>query len=113
MNISHGLNGFNGLGRNQGNFIAPQSVKSVQSVAKTPVFFVLFVCLSAFCGVAAQAPSFDLIIRNGRIVDGSGSPWYRGDIAIRGDTIARIAPSITESATRIIDARGEIIAPGF
>ena len=77
------------------------------------LFFVLLVCVCVFCGMAAQAPSFDLIIRNGRIVDGSGSPWYRSDIAIRGDTIARVAPSIMDSATRIIDARGEIIAPGF
>src|SRR5215471_17096399 len=71
-------------------------------------------CLSAFAFLAAaQAPSFDLIIRNGRIVDGSGSPWYRADVAIQGDTIVRIAPSITESGARIIDARGEAIAPGF
>src|SRR5215467_6399511 len=71
---------------------------------------VLVFCLAA---AAVQSPTYDLILRNGRVVDGSGSPWYRSDIAIRGDTIVRIAPSITESAARIIDARGEIIAPGF
>jgi len=64
-------------------------------------------------GAVVQVPTYDLILRNGRIVDGSGSPWYRGDVAIRGDTIVRIAPSITESATRIIDAGGEVVAPGF
>src|SRR5213080_5406433 len=53
------------------------------------------------------------LLRNGRIVDGSGSPWYRGDIAIRGDTIVRIAPSITEPANRVIDLGGQVLAPGF
>ena len=42
---------------------------------------------------AAEAP-YDLVLRNARIVDGTGSPWYRGDLAIRGDTIAHIAPAI-------------------
>src|SRR5262249_3302532 len=70
-------------------------------------------CLGVSIYVAAQAPSYDLILRNGRVVDGSGSPWYRGDVAVRGDTIVRIAPSITESAARVIDAGGQVIAPGF
>lgn len=61
----------------------------------------------------AQGPAYDLIIRNGRVVDGSGSPWYRGDIAVRGDTIVRIAARIAEPATRVIDAAGQVIAPGF
>src|SRR6516162_1238711 len=63
-------------------------------------------------GVAADLP-YDLVMRNARVVDGTGSPWYRGDIAIRGDTIARIAPSITEAATRVIDLRDLVAAPGF
>src|SRR2546422_5880441 len=61
----------------------------------------------------AQAPTYDLLIKGGRIVDGSGSPWYRGDLAIRGDTIIRIAPSIAEGARRVIDIEGQVIAPGF
>jgi dihydroorotase/N-acyl-D-amino-acid deacylase len=61
----------------------------------------------------AQAPSYDLLIRNGRIVDGTGSPWYRGDLAVRGDTIARIAPRIDATAPRTIDANGKVVAPGF
>src|SRR5207342_877746 len=61
----------------------------------------------------AQAPAFDLVIRNGRIVDGTGSPWYLGDIAVRNDTIVRIAPRIEAPATRIIDAAGKVVAPGF
>ena len=62
---------------------------------------------------AAQAPPYDLLLRNARIVDGTGSPWYRGDVAIRGDSIARIAPSIDEPAVRTIDVGGHILAPGF
>src|SRR5918996_833653 len=57
--------------------------------------------------------SYDLIIRNARIVDGTASPWYRGEIAVRGDTIALIAPRINANATRVIDAGGLVVAPGF
>ncbi len=62
---------------------------------------------------AAQAPRYDLVLRNGRIVDGSGNPWYRADMAIRGDTIVRIARSIDEPAARVIDLKGQVVAPGF
>ena len=61
----------------------------------------------------AQSPTYDLLIKNGRIVDGTGSPWYRGDLAVRGDTIARIAPRIDAPATRVVDAAGKVVAPGF
>jgi len=62
---------------------------------------------------AAQGPPYDLLLRNARIIDGTGSPWYPGDVGIRGTTIARIAPSIDEPAARIIDVAGEVVAPGF
>ena len=61
---------------------------------------------------AADAP-YDLVLRNARIVDGTGSPWYRADIGLRDDTIARIAPAITDAATRVIDLGGHVAAPGF
>jgi N-acyl-D-amino-acid deacylase len=63
--------------------------------------------------LAAQAPVYDLLLKNGRIVDGTGSPWYRGDVAIKGDAIVRIARSITQPAARVIDVGGQVIAPGF
>ena len=69
--------------------------------------------LLAFVTPSAQTPPFDLVIRNGRIVDGTGSPWYRADIAVRGDTIARIAPRIEAPAARVIDAAGQVVSPGF
>ena len=61
----------------------------------------------------AQQAAYDLVIRNGRIVDGTGSPWFRADLAVRGDTIARIAPAIGEPAARVVDAAGAVVTPGF
>jgi dihydroorotase/N-acyl-D-amino-acid deacylase len=61
----------------------------------------------------AQTPPYDLVLRNGRIVDGTGNPWYKGDIAIKGDVIVRIAPAVAEPAARVIDVGGQVIAPGF
>ncbi|MGH9163220.1 MAG: N-acyl-D-amino-acid deacylase family protein [Vicinamibacteraceae bacterium] len=71
-----------------------------------------------FAGQPSPAPSFNLLIRDARIVDGSGSPWYRGDVAIQGDTIVEIAPAIEPPAAgaadgRVIDANGLVLAPGF
>jgi N-acyl-D-amino-acid deacylase len=56
---------------------------------------------------------FDLILINGRIVDGTGGPWYYADIAIKGDTIAAIGKFDPKSALRTIDAKGMVVAPGF
>jgi N-acyl-D-amino-acid deacylase len=63
--------------------------------------------------LAAQNAPYDLVLRNGRIIDGTGSVWYAADVGVRGDTIVRIAPSIPDTATRIIDVGGQAIAPGF
>src|SRR5262245_35896332 len=62
---------------------------------------------------AQPGAAFDLLSRNGRIVDGTGSPWYRGDLAVRGDTIVKMAPRIDTPAARVIDAGGKVVAPGF
>jgi dihydroorotase/N-acyl-D-amino-acid deacylase len=69
--------------------------------------------LLASAALAAQPAGYDLVLRNGRIVDGTGSPWYRADLAIKGDTIVRLAPSISDAAARTIDAAGLVVAPGF
>jgi N-acyl-D-amino-acid deacylase len=58
-------------------------------------------------------PPYDLLFRNCFIVDGTGNPGYRGDVAVRGDTIVRIAAAIKANAARVIDIEGEVIAPGF
>jgi len=66
-------------------------------------------------GQAAAAPEspFDLLIKDGRILDGTGSPWYRGDIAIRGGRIAKIGRFGDVPAKAAVDANGRIVAPGF
>jgi N-acyl-D-aspartate/D-glutamate deacylase len=61
----------------------------------------------------AQESRFDLLIRNGRVVDGTGAPWYRADVAIREGRIAAIGRLAGASATRTLDATGLVIAPGF
>ena len=61
----------------------------------------------------AQEPAFDLLVKNARVIDGTGNPWFRADLAVRGDTIARIAPRIDSPAVRTIDASGQVVAPGF
>ena len=73
---------------------------------------VAVVALQSISGTTgSQQP--DLIIRNGRVLDGTGSPWFHADVAIRGDTIVRIARAIDEPAARVIDAAGAIVTPGF
>ena len=59
---------------------------------------------------------YDLIIENGRVVDGTGSAWFHGDVAVRGDRIARLAPHGVLRGARArtrLDARGMVVAPGF
>ena len=63
--------------------------------------------------VAPSADSFDILIRDGRIVDGAGNPWFRGDVGIRGDSIAAVGHLPGAKAERVIDAGGHIVAPGF
>jgi dihydroorotase/N-acyl-D-amino-acid deacylase len=60
-----------------------------------------------------QAVPYDVVIRNGHIIDGTGSPWYSGDVAIRGGTIAALGKLDGSSTKRTIDARGMVVAPGF
>jgi N-acyl-D-amino-acid deacylase len=61
----------------------------------------------------AEAPVYDLVITNGRIVDGTGNPWFRADLAIKDGRIARIGHINPAEARKVIDARGQIVAPGF
>jgi N-acyl-D-amino-acid deacylase len=56
---------------------------------------------------------YDIIIKNGEIVDGTGNPWVSGDIALRGDRIAKIGKLEDATAKRVIDARGLVVSPGF
>lgn len=60
-----------------------------------------------------SAPEYDLLIRNGHLIDGTGSPWYAADIAIRDGHIVAIGHLEAASAKRTIDAAGMVVAPGF
>ena len=68
-----------------------------------------------FAAVAfeAQPSPFDVIVRNGRVMDGTGNPWLRVDIGIRGDRIVSIGALGNATARTIIDAKDRLVTPGF
>jgi N-acyl-D-amino-acid deacylase len=68
---------------------------------------------SSSAGAGTGTTSYDLIIRNGHIIDGTGNPWYAADVAIQGDRIAAIGNLSEAHAKREIDAKGQIVSPGF
>ncbi len=77
------------------------------------------IAIGLLIGLLVGAPSrlgadepYDLVIRGGRIMDGTGNPWYRGDIAVRKDRIVLIG-RVPEQGRREIDAEGLVVAPGF
>jgi N-acyl-D-aspartate/D-glutamate deacylase len=70
--------------------------------------------LRPFDLATAQTPGpFDILITNGRIIDGAGNPWYHADIAITGDRIAAMGRLADATAKRTIDAGGQAVTPGF
>jgi len=56
---------------------------------------------------------FDILIKNGRVIDGSGNPWYRADIGLNGDRIEKIGDLVGDRADTVIDASGLVVTPGF
>lgn len=68
---------------------------------------------SAPAVAVAQAPPFDLLIRGGRVLDGTGNPWYRADVGITGDRVVAVGDLSGTTATRSIDATDLYVAPGF
>ena len=72
-----------------------------------------FCLLLASCATQPKPASLDLKIINGRIIDGTGAPWYRGDVGVRGDTIVSIGDLSHVSATATIDAHDNVVSPGF
>jgi len=64
-------------------------------------------------GASAAEPAYDVVIRNGTIYDGSGGAGYQGDVAVKGDRIAAIAPHVTGKGRTEIDAKGKAVSPGF
>jgi N-acyl-D-amino-acid deacylase len=72
-----------------------------------------FILLMAACATQPKPHMLDLKIINGRIIDGTGAPWYRGDVGVRGDTIVSIGDLSNVSAATTIDARDNVVSPGF
>src|SRR5512139_3799071 len=78
-------------------------------------------CWIAFAAIAAAGaaqaqgqPAYDILIRGGTVIDGTGRARFRGDVAVRGDRIVRVSttPLDPATATRVIDATGRIVSPG-
>ena len=80
---------------------------------KALCWMMLSVLLLAAATLAAAQQSFDVVITNGHIIDGTGSPWYSGDVGIRGGRIAAIGNLSAASRKQTIDAKGMVVAPGF
>lgn len=85
---------------------------------------VLLATISAACapragvesGAVAPAGAYDVVIENGKVVDGTGAAWFYGDVALRGDRIAAIGPRgafRTARTAQRVDATGQVVAPGF
>jgi hypothetical protein len=70
---------------------------------------------AAFASVAARQPvaSYDLIIRNGRVLDGTGNPWFPAEVEVRGGRIVSVGALPDAQATRVVDAADRYVAPGF
>src|SRR5258708_22944311 len=77
------------------------------------IFFLLIAFASADRLIAQTPTPFDLVITNGHIIDGTGSPWYSGDIGIRDGKVVSIGNLAAAPRKRTIDAAGKVVASGF
>ncbi len=83
------------------------------SVKKTLIFATFLLTAIHLSWAQNSHQSFDLVITNGHIIDGTGSPWYSGDVGIRAGKIAAIGNLAQAQRGRTIDAHGMVVAPGF
>ena len=91
---------------------APGYNAAMKPSAATAFIFMGLVALASISATQAQ-PSFDVLIQNGRVMDGSGNPWARLDVGIRGGQIAAVGRLPNATGRTTIDAAGRIVAPGF
>ena len=83
-------------------------------VVRVTTVLLACLCTAALTGPQSPTPaSFDVLIAGGRVVDGTGAPWYRADVGIAGDRIAAVGTLRREEARTVIDASGLVVAPGF
>ena len=73
----------------------------------------MILVLLPLIGSCERDPEYDLLVRGGTVYDGTGSPGFTGDVAIRGDRIAYLGPEAPGRARRVIAAAGQAVAPGF
>ncbi len=109
--------------RSSGNSFAAKEREGVSAMRRMMVTaVVIFVTGIVAVGIrtlarqdaaASGADNYDVIIRGGHILDGTGNPWYAADIGIRGDKIAAIGKLDNATAKQTIDATGKVVAPGF
>src|SRR3954469_4648237 len=90
----------------------PQLTEDRVTLLRSKVLFVILILSCAICA-SAQTSGFDLVITNGHIIDGTGSPWYSGDIGVRDGKIAAVGNLSSSTRKRTIDASGKVVAPGF
>src|SRR5437762_2532955 len=82
------------------------------SAMRIPGFAAILLLYSSLAASGAE-PAYDVLLRNGKIVDGSGNPWYLGDVAVRAGRIVAVGRVPVGSAKREIDVKGLVVAPGF
>ena len=91
----------------------PPDPDAAQEVAGQALGEIAAAAYDANLDASPSAGDYDLLIRNGHIVDGTGNPWYAADVAVSGDRVASIGDLREAHAKREIDAKGRIVAPGF
>jgi N-acyl-D-amino-acid deacylase len=92
--------------------LAPDA-DAAQQVAGQALGEIAAAAYDANLDASPNAGDYDLIIRNGHIIDGTGNPWFAADVAVKGDRLAAIGDLREAHAKREIDAEGRIVAPGF
>lgn len=80
---------------------------------KTSVLLLAVVVASATAAYSQVMAEYDLVITNARIIDGTGNPWFRGSIAVKDGKVVRVGSVDQTAAKQVIDAHGQIVAPGF
>jgi dihydroorotase/N-acyl-D-amino-acid deacylase len=91
----------------------PDAVQNIAGQALGAIAAAAYDAPPASAAIQEESASYDVLIRNGRIIDGSGNPWVSGDVAIRGNRIAAIGHFPNAQAKRVIDASGLVVSPGF